>query len=99
MSTVADALPASAPRTGLIGGLRNVAIFFAALVAVSAALQSVRPFPNLTGIYRKYLHIADRREDYDAWFVGSSRFHHGIMPPRFDARVTALATHPLEATA
>jgi hypothetical protein len=91
VSIVADASTASAPHAGLTGGLRNVAMFLMALCTVCAALYRPRPLSDVTGIYRKYVHVAEHRADYDALFVGSSRFHHGIIPPRFDARVAALS--------
>ena len=89
VSPAAAASPASTPRTGALVALRNGAIFLAALAAVSASVPTGPPFRDVSGIYRTYLHVAEQRADFDVWFVGSSRFHHGIIPPQFDARVLA----------
>ena len=69
---------------------RNGAIFLGVLALACAAINAGRPFPEVSGVSRKYRYIADHRGSYDALFVGSSRFHHGIIPNAFDARVQDL---------
>lgn len=93
VSTAADdvsALPTTISGPGRAATLRNGALFFSALAVVCGAISAARPFPEISGISRKYRHVADHRADYDVLFVGSSRFHHGIVPPQFDARIAEI---------
>ncbi|MEO8352429.1 MAG: hypothetical protein ABI680_11905 [Chthoniobacteraceae bacterium] len=65
----------------------NLAIFFGASIGLASGIHRVQPFPKLPGIYQKYLHYAEHREDYDVLFVGTSRVYKGLIPHVFDAEV------------
>jgi hypothetical protein len=47
------------------------------------------PFPEVVGIYPKWLYFAKNKDRYDVLFIGSSRFYHQIIPLQFDERVAA----------
>lgn len=90
VSNAAGPLPASSiRRPRLLRGARNIAIFLAALGGVAGVIHAARPFPEVLGIYQKYLHFAKYRADYDVLFVGSSRIYHAFIPQQFDSQVAA----------
>ena len=65
----------------------NIAMFFAGLVAMCATIRAALPFPKVLGIYQKWLYFSRNKDRYDVLFLGSSRFHHQIIPKQFDERV------------
>src|SRR5688572_9516465 len=89
-SDVGGPMPTSSLRRDrFLRGARNLAIFLAALGGVAGAIQAARPFPEVLGIYQKYLHFARHRADYDVLVIGSSRIYHSFIPAQFDLRVAA----------
>lgn len=69
--------------------MRDAAFFCGSCALICAAIYHALPFPRPPGIYQKYLHFAEHRDEYDTLFVGSSRFYHHIIPRQFDATVAA----------
>ena len=67
----------------------NVACFIATFIAVCGAVRVSRPFPEVVGIYPKWLYFAKHKDEYDVLFIGSSRFYHQIIPRQFDRRIAA----------
>lgn len=67
----------------------NVAIFFAAIVAVCVSVRAVLPFPEVKGIHPKVMHFRESQKSkpYDAVFLGSSRVYRQVIAPQFDQRV------------
>ena len=65
--------------------LLNGAIFLAAVALGCAVLGWLAPFPEVPGIVEKWRYFLPRKDGYDTLFLGSSRFHHQIIPARFDA--------------
>lgn len=88
VSNAAGPVPASSIRWP-VRGVRNLAIFLAALGGVAAGIHASRPFPEVPGIYQKYLHFARHQTDYDVLFIGSSRIYHAFIPQQFDLEVAA----------
>jgi len=79
--------PNTPPR--LARALLNAVLFLAACAAGCALLGRVAPFPEVPGIYPKWTHFREHRDDFDVLFLGSSRFYHQIIPAQFDAAVGA----------
>jgi hypothetical protein len=69
--------------------LLSVACFFAAFAAVCAGVRKSQAFPEVVGIYPKWLYFGKNKDRYDVLFLGSSRFYHQIIPLQFDQRVVA----------
>jgi hypothetical protein len=67
----------------------NAAIFLAGLIAVCASIRATLPFPEVVGVYQKWLYFGKHKDRYDVLFLGSSRFYHQIIPKQFDERVSA----------
>lgn len=68
---------------------RNAAIFIAGLVALSLVVGSVDSLDDVDVAGPKLAHFAERRNDYDAIFIGSSYVYREVAPERFDAVVAA----------
>ena len=83
-------MPVTTSRSPL-RALLNVVCFFAAFAAVCAGVRVATPFPEVVGIYPKWLHFKKNKDRYDVVFLGSSRFYHQIIPQQFDERVGAAA--------
>lgn len=75
--------------------LFNTAFFCAALAGSCAAIGAAMPFPKVLGVYQKWLYFKKNKDQFDAVFVGSSRVYHGVIAPRFDARVREKTGQPL----
>ncbi|MEA3208641.1 MAG: hypothetical protein QOE70_1698 [Chthoniobacter sp.] len=69
--------------------LLNGALFLAVCAAACALLGWLAPIPEVPGIYPKWNHFREHRDQLDVLFLGSSRFYHQIIPPQFDAAVEA----------
>ena len=54
------------------------------------AVERIAPFPEVPSITEKWRHFAGQRDCFDVVFVGSSRFHHHIIPSQFDEAVGAV---------
>jgi len=80
-------LPAAPPR--LARALWNAVLFLVACAAGCALLGRVAPFPEVPGIYPKWTHFREHRDQLDVLFLGSSRFYHQIIPAQFDAATRA----------
>ena len=81
---------AASPFPSLASAVRAVrdgVIFLVCGALVCVAIQRCLPFPQPAGIYQKYEFFAQHRDEYDALFLGSSRFYHHIIPRQFDAAV------------
>jgi hypothetical protein len=75
----------------------NAAFFVAAFAAVCGAIRGALPFPEVVGIYPKWLYFGKHKDSYDLLFLGSSRFYHQIIPKQFDASVAAtVPAHPVK---
>ena len=85
----AGPVPPSIRRPRVLRAARNLAIFLAALGGLASAIHGARPFPEVLGIYQKYLHFSRHRADYDVLFIGSSRIYHAFIPQQFDLEVAA----------
>jgi len=72
-------------------------MFFAGLVAVCASIRFALPFPQVSGVYQKWLYFAKNKDRYDVLFLGSSRFYHQVIPKQFEERVAAAAGHKVRA--
>jgi hypothetical protein len=71
--------------------LCNASAFLAACALICLGLGATLPFPELPTLEPKYRFFAQRRNDYDVLFLGSSRFFHQIIPKQFDETVAATA--------
>ncbi len=76
-------------RRGAVTFFRNSAAFLAACALACLALGARLPFPEIATIEQKYHYFAERRNDYDTLFLGSSRFFHQVIPKQFDETVAA----------
>ncbi len=85
------ASPANSERTPVRAAvfLRNIGVFLAVCTLACVGLRAALPFPRINTIGTKYRYFAKHRDDYDVLFIGSSRFYHQIIPPQFDAAVSA----------
>ena len=71
----------------------NFTAFIAGVILAATGLSSFVPFPKVSSLWRKYLHIEDHRSTYSLMFVGSSRVFHEFIPKQFDAALAAKG-HP-----
>src|SRR4051812_14733423 len=69
--------------------LLPTALFCAALAGTCLGIRAMQPFPKVLGTYQKWLYFQRHKAEIDTVFIGSSRVYHAIIPPRFDAAVTA----------
>lgn len=83
------ASPLSSTPASVFRSLRDASLFCILGALTCAAIHQALPFPHPPGIYQKYLHFAEHRDEYDALFLGSSRFYHHIIPRRFDAAIAS----------
>jgi hypothetical protein len=87
--------PAKAAATGFGRAALNTAIFIAALVGACSAIRVTLPFPEVIGVYQKWLYFNKHKDSFDVLFLGSSRFYHQVIPKQFDGRVEELCGHKL----
>jgi hypothetical protein len=71
--------------------MRNAAIFLAAFATMCSGIRVALPFPEVMGVYQKWLYFKRNKDRFDVLFLGSSRFYHQVIPEQFDARVKALS--------
>ena len=74
--------------------LINFAAFLAAFALVCAGIGAVLPEPKVPVVTTKLDWMAERGDEYDTLFIGSSRTHRQMMPEIFDAEMAA-AGHPV----
>lgn len=79
--------PSSPAPLRLPRAVLNCVLFLLACAAGCAAIGRVAPFPEVPGIYPKWTHFREHRDEIDVLFLGSSRFYHQIIPAQFDAAV------------
>jgi hypothetical protein len=87
--------PARAAAPSFGRAALNTAIFLAALVAACSAIRVALPFPEVMGVYQKWLYFKKHKDSIDVLFLGSSRFYHQVIPRQFDERVKELSGHNL----
>jgi len=69
-------------------GLLNILIFTAALFATSALISSRQPPPPVPIVQPKLTWLAEHGEQYDTFYLGSSRTYRQIIPQLFDSLMT-----------
>lgn len=63
---------------------------FLCAAAVTAWLIAGRlPFPSVPEVSPRFRYFADRKDEFDTVFIGSSRIRHQIIPQQFDAETAA----------
>lgn len=77
----------SAASVRVVRSTMNVAIFFATLALVCGVIRSQLPFPEILGVYQKWLYFRKHQDAYDVLFIGSSRLYHQVIPLQFDEEV------------
>lgn len=70
-------------------GIRNIAIFLAALAGTFAIIAHLAPFPDVPEVREKLRYLHRHRDEIDIIFVGSSRIRRQISPALFDKRLQA----------
>jgi hypothetical protein len=73
----------------------NFPVALAAFFLMCALIHGRLTLPQVPVISEKLAWFARDRDEYDALFVGSSRFYHQIVPRQFDARVQAATGRPM----
>ena len=63
---------------------RNLAAFLVGLVLTCVVLSQFVPFPRVSNLWRKYLHMQDHLDKYSLIYIGSSRVFHEFIPGQFD---------------
>ena len=66
-----------------------VVIFFTSLAATGGLLTCSLPFPLVPKIEARYRYFAERKDDFDTLFIGSSRIRYQVIPQQFDAETAA----------
>jgi len=71
------------------------ACFGLATAATAWFIGGRLPFPSVPGISPRYRYLADRKDEFDTVFIGSSRIRHQVDPQQFDAETATqgAATH------
>jgi hypothetical protein len=80
------------PGRGLRAALRGLLLVGCYLLAAAGAAhftESRLPFPPVPDIASRFRYFAERKNEYDTIFIGSSRFRHHIIPTEFDAETEA----------
>ena len=72
----------------------NIAIFVTALALCFAALGMFTPPPRVEIVSPKLAYLADHADDFDVFFLGSSRTYRQIIPEVFD-QLMAEGGHPV----
>lgn len=62
----------------------HIFIFFASLVVSAKIMSPILPPAVVPQFSEKLAWFAAHKDDYDAVFIGSSQFYHGINPRQFD---------------
>jgi hypothetical protein len=86
----------------LISILRGTLCFVVFLLGLCGGCWAIReslPFPEVLAVKQKLEHLAERHDDYDTLFLGSSRIYYQIIPALFDrlAAEQGLPTHSFNA--
>lgn len=80
--------PAGDGLRWLRGPFLGACFFFAAGVA-DFLLDARLPFPPVPEIAARFRYFAERKDDFNTIFIGSSRVRHQVIPRQFDAEVAA----------
>ena len=62
----------------------NAAVFIASMLCAARWMERALPQAKIPQLTEKIAWFAAHQEDYDAVFIGSSQFYHGIDPRQFD---------------
>jgi len=75
-------------------GLRNTLIFLVALSLTAAGIGIFAPKPRVAIVTPKLTWLAEQADDFDVYFLGSSRTYRQVIPELFD-RLMAEAGKPV----
>lgn len=82
------------PRLGWLKASACVVLFIGAFLGTCYAVHALAPFPRVPALKQKHAFFADRKDQYEVLFIGSSRVNHQFIPLQFDREMKA-AGHPL----
>jgi hypothetical protein len=73
------------------------ACFLIAASATSLLVGARLPFPDVADVSARFRYFAERKDNFDTVFIGSSRVRHQIIPPQFDAETAqrGVPTHSI----
>jgi len=78
-----------ASSSGMLHAMLVGACFFSALAGAAWLIDGRLPFPSVPEISPRFRYFADRKDEFDTVFIGSSRIRHQVIPGYFDAATAA----------
>src|SRR5581483_5631765 len=83
------------PFHRVIRGMAVGTCFCLAAAVTAWFISRLLPFPSVPEGPSRFRYFAERKDQFDTIFIGSSRVRHQVIPPQFDAETAArgAATH------
>ena len=88
----------TSPSAGVLSGhgfraawrqLILVGCYVAAGIGAASLIDSRLPFPPVPGVATRFQYFAERKDEFDTIFIGSSRIRYQLIPQDFDAAMAA----------
>jgi hypothetical protein len=89
-SSSQEAAASLPPKRGIWHGFAMGVCFFSSAALAASLVGKRLPFPSVPELGPRFHYFAERKDEFDTIFIGSSRIRHQVIPQQFDEEMASL---------